>query len=67
MATKSWDGTVRLWRTDNFECVAILEESADRTATPPPAFHPDGSVIATLGEDDTIIRIWRMNYNILLA
>jgi hypothetical protein len=43
-----------------------MEEPASQKVTPPPAFHPAGSVIATLGEDDTIIRIWRMNFDILL-
>jgi hypothetical protein len=65
MVSKSWDDTIRLWRTDIWDCLAILDESTSMGGTPPPAFHPTGPVLATVGEEDLVIRIWRLDYQVL--
>jgi hypothetical protein len=41
--------------------VAVLEESADIGWHQSIAFHPRLPVLATLGEQGTIIRIWELN------
>jgi WD40 repeat protein len=67
LASKSGDRTVRLWRTDTWETVAILDESVVSTSPPSLAFHPSAPVLATLGEKDTVIRIWDLDYSELLG
>src|SRR5205085_6285211 len=67
LASKSHDGTVRLWRCDTWENVAMLDEPASRYWSSSLAFHPDSPVLATLGEEDTVIRIWDLDFNVLLS
>ena len=58
LASKSRDHTVRLWRTNTWEPLAILEESHSTSVTSGLAFHHSLPILATLGDEDTIIRIW---------
>jgi GTPase SAR1 family protein len=67
LASKSNDGTVRLWRTVTWETVAILGESASTVWPPGLAFHPKSPILATLGEKDTVIRIWDLDVATLLG
>jgi len=68
LASKSSDNTVRLWRRDIWACVAVLDEIASsKTWATSIAFHPHLPIFATLGEKDTIIRIWELNEDILLS
>jgi len=68
LASKSSDNTIRLWRCDTWECLAVLEEPANPTKwIPSLAFHPRLPVLATLGEKDTIIRIWELDEALLLS
>ena len=68
LASKSEDGTVRLWRCDSWEPVAILDEpTGPDSGASGLAFHPQRSALASLGNDDTAIRIWDLDLNILLA
>ena len=61
------DNTVRLWRCDTWVCVAVLEESGFYAWGSGLAFHPRLPVLATLGENDTIIRIWELDEALLLG
>ena len=61
----SSDETVRLWRCDTWACVAELEEPASGMWPPNLAFHPRLPLLATLGENDTIIRIWELDEALL--
>jgi WD40 repeat protein len=63
LASKSADNTVRLWRCDIWKTAAVLEEPASSVISPSPglAFHPNESVLATLGERDRVVRIWNIN------
>ncbi len=70
LGSKSNDGTVMLWRYDVGVYVAILDEPRINThpsAVGPIAFHPSRPVLATLGEQDRAIRIWRLDDNLLLS
>lgn len=66
LASKSWDGTVRLWRCDTWEPVGVLVEPASNGSVTGLAFHPSQPVLATLGENDTVIRIWDLDESVLL-
>jgi small GTP-binding protein len=67
LASKSLDGTVRLWRCDTGENVAVLEESASGRYPPNLTFHPAVPALATLGKQDTVIRIWDLDFDFLLS
>jgi len=69
LASKSTDNTVRLWRCDTWQTVAVVEEPASQVVSPSPglAFHPKESVLATLGERDTIIRLWNVDPSVLFG
>jgi small GTP-binding protein len=67
LASKSADGTVRFWRCDNLKTIAVLDESASFFWPPSLAFHPKATVLATLGEDDTVIRIWDLDFEAILG
>ncbi|MBZ0293997.1 MAG: TIR domain-containing protein [Anaerolineae bacterium] len=61
LASKSLDGTVRVWRTDTWECVSVIDELAARYWTAGLAFHPKQPVLATLGFEDQMIRVWKFD------
>jgi small GTP-binding protein len=67
LASKSGDKTIRLWRCDTWACVAVLEEPSSGMWPPGLAFHPSLPVLATLGEEDRIIRIWELDEALLLG
>ena len=71
-----YDDTIRIWKCDDWVCVAVIDEPAffggNRRGRGPYswfpniAFHPYLPVLATLGEKDTIIRIWELDEELLL-
>lgn len=67
LASKSRDGTVRLWRCDTLQAVAELEEQHSHHTTSGLAFHPKLPVLATLGEEEMVIRIWDLDVHALLG
>lgn len=67
LASKAYDNTIRLWRTDTWQTVAIVAEpSADKWA-PEMGFHPSKPILAAHGENDTVIKLWELDYKILLG
>ena len=71
LASKSSDSTIQLWCCDSWEKVAELSEPSSTYWPPGLAFHPHAPILATLGEGDhgkdTIIRIWDLDYRVLLG
>ena len=67
LASKSQDGTVSLWRSDTWENLSILEEPATSKWPPGLAFNPNAYTLATLGENETVIRIWDLDVATLLG
>jgi small GTP-binding protein len=67
LASKSNDNTTRIWRTDTWETVAVLMEMAHQYWLAGLSFHPHQPVLATLGEGNTIIRIWELDEALLLG
>ena len=66
LASKSSDGTVRLWRCDTWETLTVLKEATSKSLPFGLAFHPTKPILATLGEADTAIRIWKIDAKVLL-
>ena len=68
LASKSIDNTVRLWRCDIWETVGVLDEPTSPLLwSPAVAFNPIAPVLATCGERETVIRIWDLDYTLLLG
>jgi WD40 repeat protein len=67
LASKIDDGTVRLWCTDTWQIGAVLEEPTSSKWAPGLVFHPKALILATLGEKDTVIRIWDLDMATLLG
>ena len=63
LASRSYDGTVRVWRADTWVEVTTLYE-APGTWWASLAFHPSAWLLASLGEDDRVIRIWEPDYDV---
>ena len=66
LASKSADDTVRIWCIEPWEMLEILEEECAKAAVVGVAFHPHASILATLGENDTVVRIWNVDVAALL-
>jgi len=68
LASKSNDATVLLWRTDTWEKVATLNETTSEDGEVGCiAFHPTAPVLATLGEENNVIRLWNLDIDTLLS
>lgn len=67
LASKSTDGTVRLWHGATWEMLAVLEESTGGSVAAGIAFHPGENILATLGERDTVVRVWELDDAVLLG
>lgn len=67
LASKSEDNTVRLWITANWTTALEFEEGCSSNVAGCIAFHPHLPILATLGEKDTIIRIWELDESVLLG
>ena len=70
LASKGNDDTVILWRRDSWQIVATLDEPSYRKVRlwhNGLAFHPGTPVLATLDEEDTVVRIWDLDLDTLLS
>jgi small GTP-binding protein len=67
LASKAKDDKVMVFRSDTWEMVAILTEPHSSWWEPAVAFHPQELMLATLGENDRVIRIWELDRDILLG
>ncbi|MEL6442214.1 MAG: metallophosphoesterase [Cyanobacteria bacterium J06621_8] len=65
LVSNSRDYSVRIWDCTNWSLVALLKEecSSFRTRV---TFHPNSNNLATLTNGDTVIRLWELDYNLLL-
>lgn len=67
LVSKSSDNTVRIWRIDIRDCVVSLDEPSSSYVFSGVAFHPSALTLATLGKNDTVIRIWDLDVATLLG
>ena len=66
LASKSHDGTFQLWRTDTWESILTVTELSSGQWSTSLAFHPSLPILATLGKQDKVIRIWDVNSSMIL-
>lgn len=66
LASKSQDGSIRLYSVNNWKTLAILSEATANKIYRSLAFQPRSARLATLGMNDTGIRIWDIDYTVLL-
>lgn len=67
LATSSRDNSVRIWRTDTFTKVARIPEETSNFWPQGIAFHPTLPILATFGNKDRSVRIWKLNFNKMLG
>lgn len=67
LASKSDDNTVWLWRTDFWQTIAIVDEPDIGYWAPEMAFHPSKPILAAHGKKNSVIKLWELDYNILLG
>lgn len=67
LASTGLDGTLRLWRCDTWENIAVLGGGISNYPPLGLAFHPKAHVLATLGEKYTAVRVWELDFNLLLG
>jgi small GTP-binding protein len=65
-ASKSVDGTLKLWHTNTLVELAEIEESTSTPSNSGLAFHPHLPYLATLGAEDKVIRIWEIDSRLLM-
>ena len=61
------DNSIRLWRADTFELLAKLKESSTNSWRPGICFHPQLATLATLGDKETVVRIWDLDISVLFG
>jgi WD40 repeat protein len=65
LASQSRDGAIQLWRCDTWEPVASLKGHLNRVESLD--FNPQADLLAMVDEDDCHIRIWSLDYEVLLG
>ena len=65
LASKAADHTTRLWHYSSRECIATLHEPDSDRWPSALAFHPSAYVLATVCEQDKVIRIWDLDARLL--
>jgi WD40 repeat protein len=64
-ASKSHDGTVKIWDVESKKCTYELKENATDRWSLGIAFNPQSDQLATLGEKSDIVRIWDIDSRLL--
>lgn len=73
LASKSYDGTVRIWRTDTWEQLVVLAELGGDPNSTSLEFHPTQSLLATVGSDpdsqenNNVVHFYELNLALLLS
>ena len=61
IASKSAGGSVRIWRLDTGTYTPVLVEPGSQQGMPAVAFHPTSALLATPGETERVIHVWRVD------
>ncbi len=67
LASESDDNTVRFWKAETWEPLTTLAETSGASYIGGGlAFHPTKPLLATLGRNSTVVRIWRFDADAIL-
>jgi WD40 repeat protein len=66
LASRSYDDTIRLWRCDTWDGVALLEEPGKYWPSGL-AFHPEAPMLAAVDEENMAIHIWDLDLSALMG
>ena len=61
------DNSVLIWRADTLSWICGFTETSKNSWRPNLAFHPNRPILATLGDQETSIRIWELDLTSLLG
>jgi small GTP-binding protein len=68
LASKSKDNSIRIWRCDSWDCVATLSiKNEQYISLGGIKFHPLLPILAYTDDENRIIRIWELDYDVILA
>lgn len=67
LVSKSDDNTIRIWRCGDWNTLARLPEATWHIVPTHPCFHPTLPLLATFCEEGKAIRVWDINYEILVG
>lgn len=67
LASRGTDNSIFLWQTDTWQRLAKFPQKHSRLQPAGIAFHPTEAILATLDEGDSVINIWDLDYNFLMA
>jgi uncharacterized protein with WD repeat len=68
LSSVSWDDTVKLWDCDSWRIIASVKaEHVSGSNWQSVGFHPHSQMLATLGEEDKVIRAWDLDLPALLG
>jgi small GTP-binding protein len=67
LASKSVKGVLCLWRLADYQLIATLEEETEFSWLTGIEFHPNKLRLATVAEQDSIVRIWELNEEALTS
>jgi small GTP-binding protein len=74
LASKSTDGTIRLWSCETWSTIAVIPQPTNVKWRPALAFHPTLPLLAAAGNErgapdkyNNLIQIWEFNYEVLLG
>lgn len=67
LASKTEADTVQLWEFETGRMVTLLPEPSSPRHSPSLAFNPTQPILATLGERGLVIRIWELDFSMLLS
>jgi GTPase SAR1 family protein len=65
LVSKSIDDSVRIWRCDTWENIAILHESTSHKWLSSLAFNPKFPILATTTDKDSGVHIWELDFSAL--
>jgi small GTP-binding protein len=65
LATQDVTGVVQLWRTDTWHIVGKIDR-AQPGGSECLSFHPRAPILASTGAKSTSVRIWRLDYKVLI-
>lgn len=65
LATQDADGVINIWRADTWRRVSRIEDSKP-AGSECLSFHPKAPILATIGTQNSNVKIWQLDTNLLL-